>query len=419
MNFRNKAKHMALYAALFLGVIRCMPFTPMNMEEVPFRERAQTQQKGEARVTAAVLGAEESKRVFGAPLYDKLVQPIWLEIENKGEDPLWFLPASVDREYFAPLEVAYMYRSGFSKEARGEMAEYFYDRAMGMYIPPRSVRSGFVFTQLDEGTKAFNLELVTEDHELLTFTFFIPVPGLSLDYERVDWDRIYSRDAIVTLDEEGLRKALEELPRCTTNKDGSGQGDPLNLAVIGDLEDVYYAFIRSGWDETETITASSAWKTASSFSGVGRYRYSPISALYVFQRPQDVAFQKARKTIHERNHLRLWLTPMRCKGKRVFIGQISRDIGVKFAAHTIITHKIDPDVDEARSYLLQDLWYSTGLRKYAYVKGVGPAPISAPRQNLGKDDYFTDGHRLVLWVTREPVALKDVQFVEWEFPPER
>ncbi len=110
---------------------------------------------------------------------------------------------------------------------------------------------------------------------------------------------------------------------------------------------------------------------------------------------------------------------MRFKGERVFIGQISRDIGVKFAAHTIITHKIDPDVDEARIYLLQDLWYAGVLEKYAYVKGVGEAPISAPRRNLGNDDYFTDGHRLVLWVSSGPLALDEVGFVEWEIPSER
>ena len=69
--------------------------------------------------------------------------------------------------------------------------------------------------------------------------------------------------------------------------------------------EVYAAFIRAGWDETETITGSTSWKTMRSFIGGGEYRYSPVSGLYVFGRPQDVAFQKARDNIHERNHLRL------------------------------------------------------------------------------------------------------------------
>ena len=58
-----------------------------------------------------------------------------------------------------------------------------------------------------------------------------------------------------------------------------------------------------------------------------RYRTSPVSPLYVFDRPQDFALQKARKTVDERNHLRLWRAPVDFEGKPVWVGQLSRDIG--------------------------------------------------------------------------------------------
>jgi hypothetical protein len=109
---------------------------------------------------------------------------------------------------------------------------------------------------------------------------------------------------------------------------------------------------------------------------------------------------------------------MRFEGKPVWIGQISRDIGVRFTTKTILTHKIDPDVDETRDFLIQDLWYSQSLKKLAYVKGVGPAPISEPRGNLTGDPYFTDGLRAVMWVSSAPVAMEAVEFVEWEIPSE-
>ena len=62
----------------------------------------------------------------------------------------------------------------------------------------------------------------------------------------------------------------------------------------------------------------------------------------------------------ERNHLRLWLTQYRYRDSLVWLGQISRDIGVKFTlkSPTISTHVIDPDVDEARRYLIEDLAYA-------------------------------------------------------------
>jgi hypothetical protein len=84
---------------------------------------------------------------------------------------------------------------------------------------------------------------------------------------------------------------------------------------------------------------------------------------------------------------------------------------------TIVTHKIDPDVDETRSYLIQDILYSQGLSKFAFVEGVGAAPIESPRQNLTGDPYFTDGLRVVLWVSSEPFAFEKAEFIEWELPP--
>jgi hypothetical protein len=105
---------------------------------------------------------------------------------------------------------------------------------------------------------------------------------------------------------------------------------------------------------------------------------------------------------------------MSYEGKPVWIGQISRDIGVHLTWKTIVTHKIDPDVDETRIYLLQDLAYSQGLRKFAYAKGVGPADISEPRGNLTGDPYFTDGYRAVMWVSSDPVSFEEIEFVRWE-----
>jgi hypothetical protein len=394
----------------------CATFNPRPIEEVPFQTRAVTKQDGPIRVTAAVLSEEESEAVFGVAVYKKSIQPIWLEIENKGNSPAWFLPAGIDPEYFSPLEVAYVNHFAHSESVNTRMNWYFHERAMGFYISPGSVKSGFVFTHLDKGTKIFNVDLIGLDHQVWTFTFLIPVPGLKVDHSQVDWENLHPEDAIVTHDEEGLVKALESLPCCTTNKKGTELGDPLNIVVIGDLQDVYQAFIRAGWDETETIYAASAIRTGISFLFGGRYRYSPVSALYVFGRPQDAALQKARETIHERNHLRLWLTPMRFEGKLVWIGQISRDIGVRFTSKTIVTHKIDPDVDETREYLSQDLAYSQGLSKFAYVKGVGAAPLEEPRGNLTGDPYFTDGYRAVLWVSGKPVSFEEIEFIPWELP---
>ncbi|NIS78926.1 MAG: hypothetical protein GTO14_01590 [Anaerolineales bacterium] len=426
MRIPGRLRWLTLSIICVLTIFGCASFDPKPMEEIPFLERAETQYEGNVRVKAAVPSAKETIALFDTPLYRRGIQPIWLEIENNDEEPVWFLPVGLDPDYFTSFEAAYVNHFAYSlfpQSANEAMDRYFYEQSKaGIYIGPNTVRSGFIFTEIDEGTKAFNVELLGEDHEVRTFTFFINVPGLRADHHTVHFDTVYSRDEIVSYDEEeSFRKALEQLPCCTTNRKGTNLGDPLNLVIIGEPEDVFHAFIGSGWDETETVYRASAWKTGVSYLFGGKYRYSPISSLYVYGRRQDISLQWIRESIHERNHLRLWLAPMRFEGKPVWIGQISRDIGVRWTLkeRAIVTHKIDPDVDETRDYLRQDLWYSQGLSKFAYVKGVGAAPISEPRQNLTGDPYFTDGYRVVLWVSSDPIAMEDVEFLEWGIPPER
>jgi len=240
------------------------------------------------------------------------------------------------------------------------------------------------------------------------------VPGLRVDHKSVDFKNLYRPEQWVnTNSSKAVIEALEGFSCCTSDKSGTEFGDPLNIVVIGEPEDVYYAFLRAGWDETETVNANSLTRLAGSFFTGGNYRYSPVSGLYVFGRTQDIAFQRTRTSIHERNHLRLWLAPQRYQGKTVFIGQISRDIGVRFSRRTITTHEIDPDVDETREYLLENLAYSQALAAFAYVGGVGAAPIDAPRKNLTDSPYFTDGRRIVLWVTKEPTSIDDINVLDW------
>ena len=385
------------------------------MDQAAFLGRKQVQQDGAVTVAAAVPSAGESRQLFGASLYGRGVQPVWLEIKNRGATRLTFLPLGLDAAYFTPIEAAALQQRD-REMLDTEMSRYYFESGMAIVLYPGETRSGFVFTGLDEGTKAFNVDLVGQDDEQYRFTFFIPVPGLKIDHHNVDWNALYAADAVVDYSQAGLKRYLESLPCCTTDRDSKAKGDPLNIVVIGDPRDVYYAFIRAGWDETETVYRGSAIRTAISFLFGGKYRYSPVSSLYVFGRAQDVALQKARSTIHERNHLRLWYTPARYEGKPVWIGQISRDIGVRFTTKTILTHKIDPDVDETREFLLENLAYAQSLARIGYVGGVGAADVDNPRGNLTGDPYFTDGYRVVLWVSSEPVDIADIDFMPWAFP---
>jgi hypothetical protein len=403
-----------------LLVAGCGSFRPTPTSEVPFLARAVSQEKGKVGVTVAVPTAEEGAQWFGVPVAAQGIQPVWLRIENHDTVPYWLLALSLDPDYFAPQEVAYRHRFRFSSQANQAMAAHFEAQQIRSYLPPGAVNTGFVYTNLVEAAKYVNVDL-WQDNGLVHFGFFVPVPGGMFDYELVDFDRLYARDQMQSLELHSLREVLERLPCCTTNAAGGVYGDPLNLVVVGREDDVLAAFVRRNWDATHALNVRQAARTVGSFLFGGRYRYSPVSPLYVYGRPQDLALQKARSTIHQRNHLRLWLSPFTSDGKAVWVGQISRDIGVRFTTRSpfLTTHKIDPDVDEAREYVMQDIFASQALAAIAYVKGGGVAARDAPRANFTGDPYFTDGLRLVLFISDAPMDAAEVDYIAWEEPAER
>ena len=412
---RHSRLSMFELAIVLVTAIGCKTFSPTPIDQVPFMDRAETQRTDEATITVSVLSADEAKQVFDGKLYKKGIQPIWLEITNHTDGPMLFLPSSLDPFYFSPLEAAQKAGWTWRKESHREAADFFLDRQIDLEIGAGETASGFVFANRNKGFRLVMAEVVGPDWRQ-HFEFLVEVPGFKADYHRVDAGSLYPDQEIVDLDHDGLRAWIEQLPCCVTNADGSKNGDPVNLVVIGTEHEIWPAFSRSGWDPTESMRAGSALKTGIFGVFGGAYRYAPISPLYLFGRSQDIALQKVRSNIHYRNHLRLWLAPVTFEGRPVLAGQISRDIGSRFTSKssTLTTHRIDPDVDETRENLVQDLIYSQSLKAFGYAGGVGAALREAPRQNLTGDVYFTDGRRLVMWLTDEPMTILEIEYVEWE-----
>jgi len=385
-----------------------------------YLERAQSKALGEVTVSASALSAEESAAVYGVPLAGKLIQPVWVEVENRDDVPYWLMFPGLDPHFYPPSEAA----EGLARSAGGrrleELDRRFRELAFKNPVPPGGKVSGFVLTNLHEGVKLLQVDLFASERSR-SASFLAVVPGLKTDYQKsqVFRDNLLARELLSDYtDDAAFVAVLEALPCCVTNKDGSKHGDPLNLVVIGGIEDAFPALVRRGWTPTEVTWKGSVMRMVSSALSRERYPYAPISDLYLFGRPQDIALQKARDNIHQRNHLRLWRSKMSYHGKPVWVGQISRDIGSRMTIHspTLTTHKIDPDVDEAARALTEDLVYSQGLRAIGLVGGVGEAPRDAPRENLTTDPYFTEGLRYVLVFDAEPTSLTEIEILPWRLP---
>jgi len=391
-------------------------------QERSFVVSAQRAEQEHITVSITALDARQSREFFGVPMARRGIQPVWLRIENFAATRCRLHVMSIDPNYYSPHEAAAAnhYSAGrrlitfgllgylvflplllliplkvlSALRANRKMNELFREQAFPLRpIAPGKQSEGFVFTGLDVGSKVVHLRLLRLEGPI-EFDFQIPVAGIDADYECRELHSPHAPDQIMDCDLSALFQRLESMPRAVTGPLGLKEGDPANLVVIGEFATVLGAF-GARWDETEVITLATCWKTVRSFLFGGEYRYSPVSPLFMFGRSQDFALQRIRESINERLHLRLWITELRYDGKPVWVGQVSRDIGVRFTLKTwnLTTHRIDPDVDESRDFVLEDLIEAERVERFGYVPGVGECSRTAPRHNLTGDPYFTDGNR--------------------------
>ncbi len=399
-----------------------------------FLGRALQQSRDGLTVTTAVMSDRESHKYFGVRLARRGLQPVWIHCVNGSTRAFRLDFFSVDPSYYTPLEAAHICHFSLGKRlfSFGGLAWLFLpllpllplklwgarraNRRMNALfkkesfrfgpLPPNSERSGVVFTTLDEGNKNMAIDFVTDDN-VCRFHFSLVVPGLEIRSSQAAAISPGSREVSVS----ELKSWISQFARCTTNRSGSKEGDPLNLVVVGDAETIRQCF-GGRWDEAEAITLRTCLKTGRAFLFDAEYRYSPVSSLFVAGRMQDLALQKARASINERIHLRLWTTGLSWQQQPVWIGQVSRDIGVRFTPKTwnLTTHRVDPDVDEARDYVLDFLVMARRVAQFGYACGVQAASEAAPRHNLTGDPYFTDGNRAVLRLAR---ASTDAAYLDW------
>ena len=236
-------------------------------------------------------------------------------------------------------------------------------------------------------------------------TVCINVPGFVPDHATVDWKSLYDMDSIQDVSIDQLRTELLELPCCTTNRDGSGQGQPINIVLVANGIEVLQSLLRAGWSET-------------SYEKDDNYLNN---VEYLFGRPPDAVFRKSRgrsTLTTDRNELSLWLAPLKNDGNWVWMAQVKHAIGQRYKINEIFFGAAqDPDIDDGRNFLLQNLWYSQTLLAVAYSDTGLAVPVSNPMLDFNNNAFFTDGGRIVMWLSGDPVALQDVRNFSWDEQP--
>ena len=388
---------------------------PNLTAEQSFMSRSEFRQQGPVTVRAALLTDDESEQYFGASLADQGIQVVWLSVDNASDLRLRFLPIITDRDYFSAPEVERLLRVWWRGSANASIASVVAQSPVPDVIAQNRTAAGFVFTHREGGLKLLEVGFET-DRQMLRFRFVLPVGDSSYAIEKVDFGSIYPPGTVQAVDLAALREKLAQLHCCVTDKAGTTNGDPLNIVVVGRGIDALFAFIERGWRLDEPFDLHSTYRTIRAFLFGREYLHAPVSPLFVFGRQQDVALQKARDNISQRNHLRLWLAPFTIDGLQVWVGQISRDIGIKLTTQSwyLTTHVISPDVDQDRFYLMQDLFLSGAVSRFGFVRGVEVSSMPDPRANLTGEPYLTDGLRLVLFLNEPRRSFDQIDFLDWE-----
>ena len=405
---------------LSCGGFKDFPATPI--EQVNFLDRAETKTENGISVTTSVLTEEESKKIFGVDLFDKGVQPVWIEITNNSDIDFVFLPYSVDPDYFAPNEVAFLYQGLFnSGKVHPQLGKRFNDYGYELSrIYPGDTKKGFLYTNFDPGIKYINVTLFSEEN-IETFVFYLLLSDVIEDYRKIDFNDIYPQTEFTEYeDETDFINALINLPCCVKDTDNNDIY-PINFVFIGSDEDIFSALIRRGWDVTEPY--SEMWRKidVKKYFSSSLFRTSPMQNLYYFKRSQDVSLQKSRRrekgTVRQRNEMRIWLSPIKFMGKNVWAGSTTRDIGTdvnKFK--DFLTKKIDPDLNETRSYLSEDMALSQNVNKIGWIKFTEPTSKENPNVNFKEQVWWSDGNLLVLLFDGNQTSLSEIDIFEWEYP---
>ena len=424
----------SVLAMLVLAGCSTTSFAPQPIPAPDGLRDVHTRTIGEVTVSVSILTDIQAERHFGVDLGKQGVQVLWIGVRNGSDRRLWLIRTIIDPDFYSAEEVALLVEDDIAKEDRANLHQYLRDESIRAQLVPHTTTEGFVFLPKVEGGRYVDIRLQGDAYlesepgdaraqrsgaklpRELRFDFALPLPDGDFDYERMDPAKVYGGRDLPDLTLEQLRATLEQLPCCATDADGENDGDPLNIVLIGEPGDVLNSLSRSGWSFTHRITLRTVRREVGAAIAGHPYLVAPVSNLYVFGRPQDLAMQRARQSIAQRNHMRLWQAPYRFEGRTVWVGQISRDIGVKVTTKspTLTTHVIDPELDPTREYLLHSLVAAGFVDRFGFVKGSAFAAPAEPRYNLTGDPYYTDGLRLVIILATEPVPPDEIDSLHWE-----
>ena len=168
-----------------------------------------------------------------------------------------------------------------------------------------------------------------------------------------------------------LAEMLDYLPPRVFNKEGR-EGDMVNLAFVGQQEELQEAFQRAGWVKTDKWRPVFVWHLMRHGTGDTKL---PMARFFLFGRVQDYAFALPDPDggVSRRHHLRIWKTDFTADGAPIWVGAATHDVAIEIAKRgRLINHRIDPEIDEERDFVGANLTQTSSVSGQEYLRSGNP-----------------------------------------------
>lgn len=190
---------------------------------------------------------------------------------------------------------------------------------------------------------------------------------------------------------------FDQIPRRVSDPHGT-PGDRINFAIVGTEDQMKAALKTAGWVIVDRDVNDTILKGVIATFSKQAYLTLPMSMLQLFGRNQDYGFAHAEPiaVVTQRHHFRLWKSPNDVDGSTVWIGAGTHDIGFDTdERNNGLTHKIDPDTDKEREFIVESLKQTGAVVKTEYVT---PKDTITKAKTAHGEEFFSDGRIIVIWL---------------------
>ncbi len=171
-------------------------------------------------------------------------------------------------------------------------------------------------------------------------------------------------------------------------------GDPVNLAFMGEREQIEHVMAAAGWTRADPVTLRSSLRIVTSTLHRTSYPEAPVSPLFLFGRHQELAYQQeVDGNPKQRHHIRFWPCPegwLLPGGRRVdWLAAATYDTAVGLSFFTLqVTHRIDANIDIERDHVIATLHRAQPGTGVEMLENFSSGYHS---RNGGGDSIHTDG----------------------------